>query len=43
MSDKRQGAKGKRVMSKGGPKFKELRVEFGRRVKSLWFTSINQN
>ena len=30
-------------MSKGGPKFKELRVEFGRGVKSLLFTSIKSN
>jgi len=26
MSDKRQRARGERLMSKGGPKFKELRV-----------------
>jgi len=39
MSDKRQKAKGERLMSKGGLKFKEFRVEFGRRVKSLRFTS----
>ena len=31
---------GERLMGKGGPKFKELRVEFGRRVKTLRFTSI---
>jgi hypothetical protein len=29
-----------RVMSKGGPKFKEFRVEFCKRVKTFLFTSI---
>ena len=29
-------------MGKGGLKFKEFRVEFGRRVRSLRFTSIKQ-
>ena len=33
MSDKRQKARGERVMDKRGFKFKEFRVEFGRRVK----------
>ena len=40
MSDKRLKARGERLMSNGGPKFKEFRVEFGRRVKTLLFTSI---
>jgi len=36
----RRGARGEMLMTKGGPKFKEFRVEFGRRVKSLRFMSI---
>ena len=40
MEGERREAKGKgrKAMGKGG--FKELRVEFGRRVKTLRFTSI---
>jgi len=33
-------ARGERVMSKVGLKFKEFRVEFGRGVKTSLFTSI---
>ncbi|MGB7531729.1 MAG: hypothetical protein WA977_01960 [Halobacteriota archaeon] len=40
MKNKTEEARGERVMGKGGPKFKEFRVEFGRRVKTLRFTSI---
>ena len=40
---KAKGTRRRGIMSKGGPKFKEFRVEFGRRVRSLRFTSINQN
>jgi len=43
MSDKRRKARGERVMGKGGPKFKELRVWQKGKDLAVYIYQINTN